>query len=388
MQTMLIIIGVAIGVGVIVFMSALLTGLQANFIRRVLTASAHIVVLPPDEVARPLRKEPGASVIAVVQKPLQRVRSVDQWQKVRAELTAMPGIAVVSPSASGAAFIVRGDANKSITLLGIEPEHYFQIVKVPDYIIAGAPRVTGQDILVGVDLANDLGVSIGDKLRVATVTGNGFTLNIVGIYDLGNRGANSRNVFVALRTAQTLLDLAGGISSLDVTVRDVYAAEAVAKTITASTGLRADSWIKTNAQFFQAVSAQTTANITIRFFVGLSVAFGIASVLVVSVVQKSKEIGILRAMGGSRGQILRVFLVQGGIVGLIGSIVGASLGFGFLMLWSQVARNPDGTPYVPIIYDPMLFVAAAVLATLVGVLAAIMPALSAARLDPVVAIRG
>jgi lipoprotein-releasing system permease protein len=111
-------------------------------------------------------------------------------------------------------------------------------------------------------------------------------------------------------------------------------------------------------------------------------------VLVVSVVQKSKEIGILRAMGTSRMQVLRLFLVQGGVMGLSGSLLGSLLGWGFLMLWRGVARNADGTPMFIIVIEPMLFVLAAAGATLVGILAAAVPARRAARLDPAVAIRG
>ena len=161
---------------------------------------------------------------------------------------------------------------------------------------------------------------MGDKLRISSASGGENILTVTGIFDLGNKGANQRTTYVALHTAQSLLGLTGGVSSIDVTVKDVYAADAIAARITAATGVEADSWILTNAQFFSAVQAQTTANTTIRFFVGLSVAFGIASVLVVSVVQKSREIGILRAMGISRAQILRVFLLQGGLLGLAGSI--------------------------------------------------------------------
>ena len=162
----------------------------------------------------------------------------------------------------------------------------------------------------------------------------------------------------------------------------------MARRITAATGVEADSWIANNAQFFTAVQAQTTANTTIRFFVGLSVAFGIASVLVVSVVQKSREIGILRAMGISRGQILRIFLIQGGLLGLLGSLVGSALGLAALELWLRYARNADGTPLFGLVIDPVLFASAVVLATATGLAAAFAPALRAARLDPVVAIRG
>jgi len=150
----------------------------------------------------------------------------------------------------------------------------------------------------------------------------------------------------------------------------------------------ADSWIKTNAQLFLAINAQRVANTTIRFFVGLAVAFGIAAVLIVSVVQKSREIGILRAMGASRGQILRVFLLQGAALGLLGSLVGSALGAVAILLWGELMRNPDGTPLFPLDLDPKLFAAATLLATLSGLMAAFVPALRGSRLDPVVAIRG
>ena len=392
MQTALIVSGIAIGVAVIVFMSALLTGLQANFIRRVLTAQSHIQLLPPKEVARVLRSLDGAGDAvredAIVQAPLQRLKSIDQWQSVAAQIQGMPGVVLVSPTASGSALAIRGDANRAISLVGVDPAIYFRIVAVPDKIVRGSPRLTTTDILIGVDLASDLGVSVGDKLRVSTAIGGDSTLTVAGLFDLGNKGANQRTTYVALRTAQSLLGLVGGVSSIEVTVEDVYSAETIARRITAATGVEADSWIATNAQFFTAVQAQKTSNTTIRFFVGLSVAFGIASVLVVSVVQKSREIGILRAMGISRGQVLRVFLLQGGLLGLLGSFGGCSIGLVALWGWQRYARNPDGTPFFPLDVEPGLFIASMFLATLTGLAAAFAPALRAARLDPVVAIRG
>lgn len=392
MQTLFIVSGIAIGVAVIVFMSALLTGLQANFVRRVLTAQAHIQLLPPKEVARALGPPPGASPGeiegAIVQAPLQRLKSIDQWQAVVAEIRAMPEVLVVSPAATGSALVVRGDASRAITLIGIDPELYFRIVALPDDIVHGSTRLTNSDILIGTELASDLGLSVGDKLRVSSANASANTLTVAGIFDLGNKGANQRTTYVALRTAQSLLGLTGGVSGIDVTIQDIYAAETIARRITAATGVQADSWITTNAQFFSAVQAQTTANTTIRFFVALSVAFGIASVLVVSVVQKSREIGILRAMGISRGQVLRVFLLQGGLLGLAGSIGGSAIGLVALVLWQRYARNADGTPLFALAIEPGLVIAALLLATITGLVAAFAPALRAARLDPVVAIRG
>ncbi|MBV2193532.1 MAG: FtsX-like permease family protein, partial [Azonexus sp.] len=198
----------------------------------------------------------------------------------------------------------------------------------------------------------------------------------------------ARNVYVGLRTAQSLLDLVGGVSSIDLALHDLDLAEQLARRIAGETGLTADSWIKTNAQFVTALTSQRVSSNVIRFFIALSVAFGIASVLVVSVIQRGKEIGILRAMGATQAQMRRIFLLQGGIVGFFGSLLGSALAWSFLMLWQLLARNPDGTPMFVIGVEPGLVALAAGGASLVGILSALLPARRAAQLDPVVAIRG
>ncbi|MEI8144941.1 MAG: FtsX-like permease family protein [Alphaproteobacteria bacterium] len=394
MQTLFIITGIAIGVAVIVFMSALLTSLQANIVRRVLTSQPHIQIIPPDEVARSLRgNEPGTTLAATIQRPTQRLRSIDQWQTITAQLVQHPDITYVSPNLSASALAVRGDASRSITMTGIDPLVYFKIVKLPDFIVLGTlingmPQLTSEDIIIGTELAKDLGVTVGDKLNVTAASGNARLLTVSAIFDLGNKGANSHNAFVALRTAQVLANLVGGVLAIDITVVDPYQAEVIAQEISVGTGRTADSWIKTNAQFFTAINAQKLSFGVIRLFVGLSVAFGIASVLVVSVIQRSKDIGILRAMGTSQRQILRVFLLQGALLGFLGSIVGSALGGLSFLFFHSVVRQSDGTEIFPFSIEPSLFVSALVLAVITGVAAAAVPALRAARLDPVVAMRG
>ena len=388
-QTAFIVIGISIGVAVIIFMSALLTGLQSNFVNRVLTGQAHIQLSAHKEFVRPLQThQDGVTEAANVQAPLQRFRSMDQWQNLSLQVGLMPEVKVVSPAVSGSALVMRGDASRSVTVVGMVPHLYFQIVPLTDKIILGKSTLSGDEIFIGTELASDLGVSVGDKLRMSTASGVVNTLTVAAIFDLGNKGANSRSTYVALRTAQSFFGLTGGASLLDVTVHDVYAAEKIARSIESMTGLQADSWIKTNEQFFTAVRAQTTANSAIRFFVALSVGFGIASVLVVSVVQRSREIGILRAMGITRGQVLRVFLLQGGLLGFGGALLGAGIGGFALYLWQRFMRNADGSIMFPMVLDTALLVQTLVLATITGFISAFAPALRAASLDPVVAIRG
>ncbi|MDO9708122.1 ABC transporter permease [Paracraurococcus lichenis] len=389
MQTGFILAGVTIGVAVIVFLSGLLAGLQANFIRRVLTSQAQIVLLPPEEVARPQRAD-GPDLVAdpLVQRPAQRLRSIDQWQAILGTLRGMPEIGVAAPVASGSALALRGEASRSVGVIGVEPDPWFQVVHLPANMAAGTPRLTSQDVVIGTELGRLIGLEVGARIRLSAANGRDAVLTVTGLFDFGNKAVNERNVYVALRTAQSLLGLEGGVTSLELTVKDVWAAERVAQAIHRMTGVRADSWIATNIQFFTAVNAQQMTNTLIRIFVGISVALGIASVLVVSVVQRSREIGILRAMGARRGQVLRIFLIQGGVLGLLGSLSGSAVGAGTVIAWHGLARQADGSELFPLVLGPVLFVAASLLAMLTGVLAAVAPAVRAARLDPVVAIRG
>jgi lipoprotein-releasing system permease protein len=386
MQSLLIIVGVGVGVAVIVFMSALLSGLQANLIKRTLSSQAHITLLPPEEIARP--QQATDTTALRLQKQAQRLRAIDQWQTLRDRLETWPEIAAVSPVASGPAFAVRGEANKAITVVGIEPERYNRVISLAERLTAGQLRVGAGEAVIGIELAKDLGAEVGDKLRLSAADGRSDTLTITGLFDLGNKGVNARNVYVGLRTAQSLLDLVGGVSSIDLALHDLDQAEKLARRIAGETGLTADSWIKTNAQFVTALTSQRVSSNVIRFFIALSVAFGIASVLVVSVIQRGKEIGILRAMGATQAQMRRIFLLQGGIVGFFGSLLGSALAWSFLMLWQLLARNPDGTPMFVIGVEPGLVALAAGGASLVGILSALLPARRAAQLDPVVAIRG
>ena len=388
LQTLFIISGVALGVSVIVFMSALLTGLQGSIFKTLLDYQAQIVISPADEAPRILRDAEGVEFAALVQPVAQRPRSIDQWQKVRDVTKGIPGVMVVAPVVDGAAFILRGDGNTGVSMRGIEPDSYLRLIALREKIIAGSADLGSTDIVIGSRLAKDLGVTTGDKLTLQAASGTSSVLFVSGIFDFGNQGQNTGSVYVAMRTAQSLLALPGSVTSLQLKVAAPFAAESLAQQIEAQPGIKVESWIKTNAEFFKALSGQTMSFFIIRLFVGLTAALGIASVLVVSVVQKSKEIGILRATGTTRSQILGVFLLQGAMLGLLGSLFGSVMGWLFLIAWRGFAVNDEGVPFFVLEAGPSLYLMVAAGATLVGTLSALFPAQRAARLDPAVAIRG
>jgi len=388
MQTALILGGTAIGVAVILFITALINSLQASLATRTLNTQAHVVVRPPDDEASRVLETGDVGVAARVEARAQRLRSIDQWEAVFRRLESTARVTAVSAVVSGSGTALRGNANRSIALFGIEPERYARIVKIQDQIVAGEFRVSPGNTVIGVELARDLGASVGDRIRVTTPEGGNDVFLITGLFDLGVKDVNKRWVLVPLKTAQALLALPGGVTNIDLTVDDIFAAEEIARRIEGGTGLKAESWMAINTQLLAAFNNQTMTTRVIRAFVVLIVALGIASVLVVSVVQKQKEIGILRAMGTSPGRIMRVFLIQGALVGSAGAVLGSAVAAAMVAVAKVYLRAEDGSPLLTAGLEPYMIAGGAAVALATGVLAAVAPARRAANLDPVQAIRG
>ena len=385
MQTLLILAGVTAGVAVIIFLTTLITQLQASIIDKTLGSQAHIVLKPPRAANQTVL--PPGNTAAIVQPRAQRLRSIDQWEAVARLAAQTVGVQAVSPVLSGAGFAARAEANQPIALIGVDPLAHQRIVRMDKYLTQGRFDLSGANGVIGIELAKDLGVAVGDKIRVITMDGRNDLLSIAGIFDIGNRDLNRRWVYTSIKMAQSLLDLPGGITEIDLRVNDLFQAEMTARQLQAQTGLFVESWMQTNAQLLTALKSQSTSNNLIRLFVVLIVAVGIASVLVVSVVQKQKEIGILRAMGASPRRVMSVFLLQGGFYGLLGSALGSALSLALLNFFSRVSRNADGTLLISAEIEPSVMAWACALALIVGLAAAALPARRAARMDPVQAIR-
>ncbi len=387
-QTMLILSGVAVGVSVVVFLSALIGGLQTSLIKKTLGSQPHVTLRVPTEAPRPLVEPTESRAVARrIETAPQRLRSIDQWPTVIAAVERVPGVLAVSPSITGAGFAVRSDAKRPIVVRGIEPDAFGAIIDVGARLTSGRFQVDDAGVVIGNKLADDLGVAVGDKFRLVSTEGVDDVVTVRGVFELGNQAVDAAWVLTSLRHAQTLYALPGGVTTLELKVADVFGAERVAVDVHARTGLTADSWMKLNAELLAGLSAQSSSKLMIQFFVVVAVALGIASVLIVSVVQKSREIGILRAVGTPARRILLVFLIQGGLLGVVGSVLGSGLGALFAKLFEGMVKDPSGAPRFPVELPPSLFMLATGLATGVGLLSAAIPAWRASRLDPSTAIR-
>jgi lipoprotein-releasing system permease protein len=387
MQTVLIMVGVAAGVAVIAYISALISGLQANTLSKTLGAQAHITLRAPDDVVTPAAQRVlGAQTLTEAQPRAQRLRSVANWQALLPQLEQRPGVAAVSPMVAGGGLALRGEATQSISLMGVDLDRYDRIVGLRGKVVSGVARLAPGEAIVGRDLAADLGVRVGDRFTVRTTLVSD-AVRVTALVDLGVKELNRRTVIVPLRAAQSLLGLPGGATTIDLVVRDVWAAQALADDMRRQLPYQVESWQESNAQLVSALNAQSVSTSLIRVVVLLVVVLGIASVLVVSVVQKGREIGILRAMGATRGQVLRVFLLQGAVLGSVGSVLGLGLAVVLIALFTTFVRGADGLPLFNISLQPALGVQIALLATVCGVLAAVAPARRAAAMDPAQAIR-
>lgn len=392
LQTWLILTGIGVGVGVIIFLSALITGLQESIIDRTLGSQAHVVVRPPEELPRVLPLPDAAQGDETIQstdiqRPPQRVRSIIGWKQVEVLLRRIPGVVAVAPTVSGPALAVRGPGSIAVAVRGIELDTYSSIVDVESRLVEGTFELEGFHVVVGTELARKLGVGVGGRLRIQVPGDRGGVYTVSGIFDYRSRSLNEGMVFISLRGAQTLFDLQGGVSTLEVLGTEIFEADALAAGIHDRTGLVADSWMSQNRDLLTGLRSQGSSSVMIQVFVILAVALGIASVLAVSVVQKAKEIGILRATGTKAAVVTRIFLLQGAILGIAGSLVGIALGTFLALFFATLATNPDGSATFPVALTPFLYGRSVAVALMVGLISAVVPARNAARMDPATVIR-
>jgi lipoprotein-releasing system permease protein len=388
-QSALMLAAVSVGVSVIVFLSALINGLQSSLIESTLGSQPHITLRVPREEPRALVEPREGLAIARLRQPAtQRLRSLDQWPAIVRAAARTAGVTAASPTVSGSGTATRGDARVPIVIRGVNPDSFLDIIDLRRKIVRGRFDVASGRVVIGSSLATDLSVSVGDRIRVISTEGVDDVLTIAGIFTVGSDAVDRSWLVTSLRHAQSLFALPGGATTIELKVRDVFEADRIADSLRGRTGLKVESWMMLNAELLSGLSAQNSSKTMIQFFVVVSVALGIASILIVSVVQKSREIGILRAVGTPARRVLAIFLIQGGLLGVAGSFIGSALGVLFAKLFEVMTADATGAPRFPVQVDLPLLLGTTLLATGVGLMAAVIPARQAARLDPAVAIHG
>lgn len=384
LQTVLLVAGVALGVTVFVFITALISGLAVRLTEEVTGSSAHVTLDPPTRVARVLRGARPVESVALVS-TVQR-RQIRDWPRIVTLLQSQTSVAAISPQITGSGFLVRGEAVSQVEIIGLEAQGIDAISPISTKIISGQSALGADGILVGERLARDLGLYTGQVVLLRTDRDIERQLTVKGIYRTGLQSLDERVAFLSLETARPLFDLPEGVTKIEIKLKDPDAARAEAEFLAAATGLRAISWQEKNLDLEDALEAQSQTGSLIQIFSLISIVIGVASALVLSAYRRRSEVGIMRAFGIPSAFIAWVFLLQGLLIGLAGATIGCLTGYG-LCSWLAGITKPDGTAVLPIAPEQGGYIAAVFLTTLGAVIASVLPARQASRVDPLEAIQ-
>jgi len=363
--------------------------MQGRLTELLTDAIPHITITVEEPKPKPLEKviaEPEGPVSSRIEQQAPQLKFIDNWQQVVDTVRSLPNVRAVAPVVSGQGFASKGANPEGVAVVGADPALQDIITPVTKDLIAGHYLgLESDEIVIDNELATDLNVTTGERIRLNSSTGASDSFTIAGIY---SRGQGRGSAYVTLRTGQSLFGYGTSVNTIYVKLINIYDADSVADRIMALLPYEAKSWTREFPQFLSSLQVQTASAYLISGFSLIASGFAIAAVLIVSVLQKSKQIGILKSMGARRRQILTVFILEGLGVAIVGSGLGAILGTIVVLLLSlfkqpvtRVGQAPE--QLFPVSILPF-YIALAIFAAVVStVIAAVLPARRAAKMNPV-----
>ncbi len=383
-QTALLVFGVAVGVFIFIFMSALIGGLAEFILSRTAGDLSHVTIeaeaRDPDLL---LRKAEGR-ILLVQEKDTSREARLANIDAIIPIIERLPGVTATSQQITGAGFLRRGSQSAQVSVTGVEPAKVSAIINLKSYLVEGTVELGAGKVLIGKKLADDMNFRLGETVRLQADTGIDQSLVVSGIYEIGSGGPDRRQAYVSLATARTLFTMPQGVSRIEIKLVDLYQADVTAARIEAVTGLPATSWTENAAQLLDALKAQAQTGLMLKSFALVTIIIGVASALLLSTYRRRPEISIMRAMGAPRSFVVFVFVMQGAMIGLVGGLLGAGIGYGVLLAFpGRDEFKPGG---LPIDIAQGAYGIAILLTVISATLAAILPARAASRVDPVTAI--
>jgi len=387
-QTGLIFVGIAIGVAVLVFLTFLISGLGKDIINRTIGNSPHITITREDQSLQFAQRNFNGLPVLTEDASRTTRETIDEWQYIVQGLENDERIQSVVAVADGPGFIIRGDLEEAIVIRGMDLESADGIYDISSRVVKGSPDLVAGTILIGTDLSEKIKTGPGDAVQIRLMGEDPESYLVGGIFDLGVQTLNQRWVLMNRERAAFLLGFENGVNVIEAQVNEVFQSQHIAAAWEhLLPRFKINSWEEANRQLLTGLRSQESSSYTIQFFVLLAVTLAVSSVLAISAIQRSKQIGILKAMGIRTRRIGRVFLLQGAVLGFTGSLFGSALGVGLLYFFVSVSRTADGDPIVPITLTVAGLTAIVLITTAAGTLAAYFPARHSAKLDPIEVIR-
>ena len=360
-QTLLIAIGIAIGVSVQIFIGSLINSLQTNLLNKTVGNSPQIKITSNNDD-----------------------KLIDNYLNLKSEiLSTSDSITNLSFAADGAALINTDENTYSILIRGMNINDSDKIYNIKNRIYEGREPENDFETLIGKELQDELGVKLNENIQIISNTGKTSELKVVGFYDLGVASLNKSWLIAPITTSQEIFSLGDSVTTAEMQTNDLFNADIIANELLSNLGdeYKISNWKDDNAELLSGLNGQSISSIMIQIFVLISVVLGIASVLAITVLQKSKQIGILKAMGIKDKDSSLIFLFEGLLLGIMGAILGVILGFLLSFMFSKFAVNPDGTPIIQLYIDYKFIGLSAIVAILSSTIAALIPARRSSKLN-------
>jgi len=369
-QTLFSIIAVAMAVGIIIVFMSMMSGYMSILIDSTIENQAHITIMPKE----------GEDYIHL-------------YHGLENHIYRQEGVEAVSSYFQGEAALQHKHNAEGVLLYGINPEDEKRVVNREKYILAGeftSLENPGGRIILGYKLANNLDVEMGDSVKAQIPGAKPTDFTITGIFQTGTP-VDETMAFTNIERLQDLYGVGNVVTGMGVRMSDAYVADDLANEIDRETGYDAVSWIEQNAKILNMM--KTSEMMVYVFYIiifGIS-GFGIANVLIMIVMEKVGEIGMLMAMGTSRRSIMLIFLLEAGILGMVGVIIGCILGYAASLAIASIAipippEMYSGMNHLPVVIELKNFITAGIFAMVINIIAGVFPARRASKMDPVEAI--
>ncbi len=376
--TVISIIGVAAGVAALVIALAINTGFTADLQNKLLGAQAHIAL-----------GKPGG---------------ISGYENLIEQVEKLDGVVAAAPVVNLTVLISSPVSSKGVILNGIVAERETRISALGNNIVKGSlDNFQGQSIAIGQELANELGTFVGDTIQITSgrprLTPLGgiprnVSFEVVAIFSSGLYDFDESWVFVPIKAAQSLMNLPDVANNVEVKVRDIYQAKAIGERIVATIDptLQATDWSEQNRSIFEALRLEKIVMFITIGLIVMVAALNIVATLIMMVLEKTRDIAILMSMGASQTNIRRIFILQGVIIGVVGTSLGLVLGHAISYLadrYQLIRLAPDvyTIAYVPFQASPLDSIIIAIAAVLISFLATLYPSAAAAQLEPVETLR-
>jgi len=368
LQTLTIILGIAVGVSVQIFIGSLIGGLQKDLVNTTIGNASQITIKNVDT--------------GYIQNDNSLIEQI---------YTFSDNIKIVSETVDGAGSAIKNTKSLPALLRGFNFQNAEQIYEFSERVISGELPTNLNEVAVGSGVLEELGINLYDTFELNVPLIGSTTLTVVGVFSFNVSQVDSSWIISNLLTAQQVLNLGNELTSIEMQLKDVFLAEEdsvlVESMFVDAVNYEITNWIELNGELLSGLQGQSTSSLMIQVFVMISVVLGISSVLAISVMQKSKQIGILKAMGIKDKDASFVFLFQGFLLGLLGAILGVLLGLGLSYAFSTFALDNNREPIINLFIDYGFITISAIIATLASTFASLIPARKSSKLSVIEVIR-